>query len=166
MNRVAVIGSSGAGKTTFSLKLSQHLAIDVIHLDKYFWQANWTATPKEAWREKQKELLSAETWIVDGNYGGTFDIRLSQADTIIFLDYSRYLCTWRAVNRTLRYYKRKRPDMAEGCHERFDFAFLNYVWMFPIKSKPKLLAALEKQKDKTIIILNSDLKAETFLKTL
>ncbi len=166
MKRVAVIGSSGAEKTTVSLKLSQRLAMDAIHLDKEFWQANWTATPKEAWREKQKELVSAETWIVDGNYGGSFDIRLSQADTIIFLDYSRYLCTWRAAKRTLHYYKRKRPDMAEACHERFDVAFLNYVSMFPIKSKPKLLAALEKQKDKTIIILNSDQKAEAFLKTL
>lgn len=36
-----------------------------------------------------------------------------------------------------------RPDMAEGCRERFDLKFLYWVWSYPYRRRPKILARLD-----------------------
>jgi adenylate kinase family enzyme len=56
-----------------------------VHLDHHFWQPGWVETPKEAWRQRQTELLAADRWIADGNYGSTFDVRFERADTVIVI---------------------------------------------------------------------------------
>lgn len=125
MKRIAVVGSSGAGKSTLSRELSRILDIPVIHLDVHYWQPGWVETPDEVWLERQKTLLNGESWIVDGNFGSTLDMRLGAADTVIFLDFSRFLCTYRVLKRLTMYRKGERPDMAEGCNERFDWDFIS-----------------------------------------
>lgn len=42
--KIVIIGSAGAGKTTFARRLGKILDIEVFHLDRYFWG--------EGWREK------------------------------------------------------------------------------------------------------------------
>ena len=83
-----VIGCGGSGKTTFSQEISKILGMDVIHLDLLFWKPGWVETEKSKWKQIVKEISSQKQWIIDGNYGSTIDIRLSAADTIIFLDRS------------------------------------------------------------------------------
>ncbi len=71
VKRVAVVGSGGAGKSTLARELGQRTGIPVIHLDEHFWKPGWVATAAEEWRAVQNDLLAADCWIVDGNYGGT-----------------------------------------------------------------------------------------------
>jgi hypothetical protein len=52
---------------------------------------------------------------MDGNYGGTMELRLAAADTIIYLDLPPPLCLWRVFLRFWRYRGRSRPDVAAGC---------------------------------------------------
>ncbi|MCT1577778.1 hypothetical protein M3E13_12690 [Oceanobacillus kimchii] len=47
--------------------------------------------------------MERESWIIDGNYGGTMEIRLHAADTIIFLHISRYICLFRAIKRSIKF---------------------------------------------------------------
>ena len=75
----------------------------------------------------QQKLVRKDEWIIDGNYGGTMDIRLREADIVIFLDYSRYLCLYRALKRMIQYRNKSRPDMVEGNNERLDYAFLKWI---------------------------------------
>lgn len=84
MRRIAVIGCGGAGKTTLSRELGEILKLPVYHLDSFFWNPGWVPTPPEEWRRIQEELVSRDEWIMDGDYGGTLDIRFGRADTIIF----------------------------------------------------------------------------------
>lgn len=42
MKRISIIGSSGAGKSTFARRLGEITGLEVIHLDKIYWQPNWT----------------------------------------------------------------------------------------------------------------------------
>jgi adenylate kinase family enzyme len=49
MQRVAIIGSRGAGKSTLARKLGGILGLPVIHLDKEYWQPGWTEPPKAEW---------------------------------------------------------------------------------------------------------------------
>ncbi|MEM6633628.1 MAG: DNA topology modulation protein [Bacteroidota bacterium] len=164
MERVMVIGCSGAGKSTFSRKLSQLTALELIHLDQHFWKPNWEEIDKAEWKEIVEMLSSKPKWIIDGNYGGTMDIRLSRADTIIFLDYPTLTCLWRVTKRTLTYRGRERPDMPKGCKERFDLNFYLYVAMYNTTRRKEILDKLAKVKgEKRMLIFNNDREASHFL---
>jgi adenylate kinase family enzyme len=120
--------------------------------------------PKDEWRRKVEELCARERWVMDGNYSGTLELRLAACDTVIFLDLPRTLCTWRVLKRSVIYRKSTRPDMAEGCRERFDFKFLQWVWTYPKRRRPKLLARLEEiAADKQVIRLCSSDEVEKFI---
>lgn len=167
MKRIALIGSGGSGKSTLARKLGTKLNIEVYHLDALLWKPNWQPTSKEEQRKIQMELVKKEEWIIDGNYNGTMDIRLREADTIIFLDFSRVLCTYRALKRMIQYRNRKRPDMAEGVKERFDLNFMKWIWNYPRTIRPLVLKRLEKlPNDKVIIILKSPKEAQHFLNSI
>jgi len=95
MTKIAVIGSPGAGKSTLARQLGQVLGSEVFHLDAFYWKPGWVETPKEEWVEIQKKLVTKDSWIIDGNYGSTIEIRLQAAEVIIFLDLPRSVCLWR-----------------------------------------------------------------------
>ncbi|MEW5922698.1 MAG: hypothetical protein AB1746_01785 [Candidatus Zixiibacteriota bacterium] len=59
-NKILVIGSPGAGKSTFSIRLGQLLDLPVIHLDYHFWNPGWIETDKDKWREKVVGLVTGE----------------------------------------------------------------------------------------------------------
>jgi adenylate kinase family enzyme len=143
--RVAVVGSPGAGKTTFAVELGRRTGLPVIHLDRQYWQPGWIETPAEAWRTRQRELLAGDAWIVDGNYGATLDVRFARADTVIVLAPPRLLCVVRALRRSLRHHGR--AVQAPGCPERLNLEFLLWVWRFPRDSRPRLDAALDAHRD-------------------
>ena len=115
----------------------------------------------------QEELVQNEEWVIDGNWSSTLDIRLKAADTIIFLDYSRYLCIYRAVKRRILYRNKSRPDMVEGNKERLDANFLKYIWMYPKEKKPKVMEKLgEISNRKQVIILKSPKETHRFLEQI
>jgi adenylate kinase family enzyme len=164
MKKVVLIGSGGSGKSTIARQLGEKLKIDVYHLDALFWKPNWVGVPKDKQRKVQNELVSKEEWVIDGNYGGTMEVRLSAADTIIFLDIHRTICVYRAFKRMLQYRNKTRPDMGQGCEERFDLDFLKWIWHYPKTKRPGILKRLEQlSKDKQVIILKSPKEVQQFL---
>lgn len=92
MQRIALIGSPGAGKATLARCLGQALGLPVYHLDALYWKPGWEPTPRAEWRELQLRLVAGDRWLIDGNYGGTMAIRLTAADTVICLDLPRWVC--------------------------------------------------------------------------
>lgn len=167
MNKIAIIGSGGAGKSTFARQISDKLNIEVYHLDAILWKPNWVGTSKDEQKQIQHNLVAKESWIIDGNYGGTLDIRLNTADTVIFLDIHRVTCIYRAIERVLRYRNKTRPDMGEGCEEKFDMGFLKWVWDYPKKKRPSILKMLEEvSKEKNVIILCSPKEVKEFIGNL
>lgn len=165
MQRIVVIGSCGAGKSTLARTLGEKLALPVIHLDSYYWQEGWIETERSEWINIQQKLIKGDRWIIDGNYSNTLEIRLKAADAIIWLDFSRRLCLWRVVTRYIKYRGRVRPDMAAGCQEKLNLEFLQYVWNFPTQGRTKILGKLAKYRDfKQIIILSNPRQVSDFLK--
>ncbi|MET3576327.1 adenylate kinase family enzyme [Bhargavaea ullalensis] len=102
MDRIMLIGSGGAGKSTLARKLGERLGIDVHHLDALLWKPGWELTTRDEQRKIQSGLFDGKRWIVDGNYGATMDERLQAADTVIFLDMPRRLCLYRILKRRIR----------------------------------------------------------------
>lgn len=165
MKKVLVIGSSGAGKSTFARRLHQATGLPLIHLDRLYWKPNWVeTTDKNQWRETVGKVLQGGEWIIDGNYSGTLEMRIEKCDTVIFLDLSRIVCTYRVIKRVALYRKGGRPDMADGCDEKFDWEFVKLTWNYPMRSKPNVEKILEKfAAEKTILRLTSKREIENFL---
>ncbi len=164
MKKIMVIGSGGAGKSTFAVKLGQMLNIEVIHLDSLYWQPGWVKLANDAWDATLAALLAREAWIMDGNYTRTLALRLAACDTVIFLDLARTVCLWRILRRRLRYWHGVRPDMGAGCEERVTLEFARWVWDYPRRVRPKVLALLRAhEQSKRIIRLSSQAAVEKFL---
>jgi adenylate kinase family enzyme len=168
MQRVIVIGSGGAGKSTFAAKLGAGLALPVIHLDREFWRAGWIEPPKEEWAARVRELCAQPRWVMDGNYGGTLEARIAASDTIVFLDLPRWLCLIRVLRRNMRYLGRARPDMNPGCPERVpQLKFLRWIWDYPATRRPRLIRMLEGiQTPKRVVILSSRNAVSAFLRSI
>jgi adenylate kinase family enzyme len=164
MKKILIIGSGGAGKSTLARELGTILGLQVIHLDAWYWNPGWVETPKAKWQTIIQDLTLRESWIMDGNYGGTLDIRLSVADTVIFLDFSRILCLSRVIKRRFMYARQSRPDMASDCPERLNWEFFKYIWSYPITRRPIILEKLNQlTQNQQVIILHEPKGVREFL---
>ena len=167
VKKVVVIGSSGAGKSVFSTRLGEITGLPVIHLDKHHWRSGWTEPPKDEWCRQVDELASGASWIIDGNFGGTMEMRLAKCDTAILLDLPRHVCTWRVMKRVIRYYGRTRPDLAPGCPERIDLQVIKWVWKFPKDTRPVVIERLSRVAGSVSVIrLTSTAQVEEFLASI
>lgn len=168
MKRICIIGACGSGKSTLALALKEKLQLPLFHIDQIFWQANWQEIGTEKLITTLQEIMTTnQQWIIDGNYGSSLDIRLQQADTVIFLDYPRFIYFPRVIKRYLQYHGKVRADMASGCIEKFDVAFLKFVWHFNKTSRPKILKALNNMPvDCQLVQLTSPKATAIFLKNL
>ncbi|UFJ39511.1 AAA family ATPase [Brevibacillus humidisoli] len=137
----------------------------MIHLDSFYWKPGWQATPREEWEEIVTKLAEQDEWIIDGNYSQTLDVRLDKSDTVIFFDFPRSLCLYRVVKRRIQYHGKTRADMAEGCSEKIDWEFLQWIWNFRKKKRPAILQKLKAVQDgKTVVIFRHPQEAEQYQK--
>ena len=141
--RIMVVGSGGAGKSTFSRALGEITKLPVIHLDYHNWRPGWVPTPTQEWRAQVENLAAGEEWIIDGNYGGTLATRVKRCDAIVFFDFNRFTCLWGVVKRFFFQRGKPRPDMGEGCPERLDWAFIRWVWGYRKTSRFKVVHAID-----------------------
>jgi adenylate kinase family enzyme len=162
MKKVLIIGSGGSGKSTAAIKLGAITGLPVIHLDTYFWKPDWIRVSKDEWLLKVKELCAQPRWIMDGNYRGTMDLRLREADTIIFLYFPRLICIWGIIKRRFS----KRADTIEGCREKIDLEFFKWVWNYNGTHVPGIMEKLHNIKDKEIYILRNRKQLKMLLEDL
>jgi len=164
MQRILVTGCCGAGKSTFSKKLQSILKLELIHLDQYYHKPNWEETEQKEWEKTVNELVEKPSWIMDGNYSETMEVRIKSADTIIYLDYPILKCFWRVIIRIFKYHGVVRSDMANGCKERFNLEFLHFVLTFNSKNRKGFMQKLKLVKDKKrVLVFKTDKQADKFL---
>lgn len=164
MHRVLIVGNSGGGKSTLARRLGEQTGLPVIHLDVMFWKPGWVERDDAEFRVSVAEALQAPTWITDGNFGDTWDLRMPLADTIVWIDQPRALCLFRAIWRMVTYRHGGRPDMAEGCREALDLKFYHFIWTYNRKVRPRLETALATHgAHARVVRLRSDREIATFL---
>ena len=142
MRRVLIIGPCGSGKSTLARELAPRMGLPLVHMDQLGWQAGWVETEKAELHARLAEAVAQDQWLIEGNYGSTLAPRLERADTVIYLDFPIRLCLWRLAKRIRSNRGRSRPDMPEGCPERFDAAFFWYVMTWNSGPGPRTEAKL------------------------
>lgn len=164
MQRIAILGCSGGGKSTLARALGAKLDLPVIHLDALYWLPGWVERDRAEFRALLAEALTGERWIVDGNYSHCLDLRLPRADTIVVIDRSRLVCLWRVTRRWLTHLGRTRPDMGEGCPEKIDWEFVQFIWNYPKLNAPRRDAGVaEYGAHARLVHLTSDRQVRDFL---
>ena len=158
--KILIIGSPGAGKSTFARKLSALSGLPLVHLDLLWHNADRTCVPIEVFDARLDEVLKRKQWIIDGNYTRTMRKRLESCDTVFFLDYPLDVCLAGMESRI----GKPRPDMP-WIEQEFDEEFRQYIIGFPRERVPMIYKMLEEYKEsKRIIIMKSREDAESYLR--
>ena len=165
MHRVLVLGPCGAGKSTLAFALAERWGLPLFHMDKLAWMAGWIERSDAELAQRIAEVVGGDEWLLEGNYGSMLHLRLPRATQVIYLDYPIPLCMWRILKRIRRYRGTTRPDMTEGCEERFDPGFTLYVAGWPWGPRKRLEDALAGYEDR-IVRLRSPRETERWLAAL
>lgn len=169
MNRIMIFGFSGGGKSMLARKMGEILGIEPTHFDAIHWLPNWVESTREYKREVIKPILERDRWIIEGNYRHIYwQERLELADTVIFIDVNRFTCMYQAWKRSRIYKGKTRPDMGEGCTEKFDLEFAKWVFFKGRKKRKNYLDIMKMLKDtgKDTYILKGKKDINKFLKGL
>ncbi len=169
MQRVLVMGSSGSGKSTFARRLSEMIGVPFVSLDALYWKPGWVASDNAEFDERVTEIARQPQWVMDGNYTryGAGELRRHSSDTVIWFDLPRRTCMLGIMRRVAGSYGKVRPEMAEGCPEKFDFEFFHYVWTYRRQQRPKLLKYFEGLRaDQSFVRFTDRMQANEYLKEI
>lgn len=160
MKKAIVIGSPGAGKSTFARKLRDMTGMPLYHLDTIWHLPDRTTISREQFDEKHSDILEKDCWIIDGNYSRTLEIRLKHCDTVFLLDYPVDVCLSGVSERI----GKEREEMP-WIEQEFDKEFRQYIVDFPHKRMPwikELLGQYSEGKD--IHVFHSREEADDYFK--
>lgn len=150
MKKILIIGSPGAGKSSFARRLRDELSIPLFHLDMIWYRSDRTTVSREQFEAELREIVKKDSWILDGNYGRTLEMRLIECDTVFLLDLPTDVCLSGAESRI----GRKREDLP-WVEEELDAEFRQWIVDFPKDQLPAIYALLEKYKYKNITVFKS-----------
>jgi adenylate kinase family enzyme len=151
VDRIAIVGCIGAGKSTLARQLGAALGLEVIHLDRLWWEdgsyvIRGRKTVRErtlappAYRRVHEEVVAADRWVIDGD-AAWLDLRLGRADTIVFMDLPGWLCAGRVIRRAGKPRADYPPNVRESW--RWTLVLLKWiVWTYPRSRSPAIAAGV------------------------
>lgn len=167
--KIAIIGYSGAGKSTMARALSQRYGCPVLHLDTIQFLPGWRERDRGEAAALVRDFMDRhDSWIIDGNYTA-FDRerRLREADRILIFDFPRRTCLRHIIGRYRMWRGRTRPDLAAGCPEKIDWEFLCWVlWRGRTRKRRESLRSAALLYPQKAVVLRTRAQADRFLATL
>lgn len=163
MQRVMIIGCPGSGKSTFARKLHALTHLPLYHLDLLYWNADKTPVAPAIFQQRLNDMVNQKSWIIDGNYHDTLQIRIEACDSICFLDYPTPLCLAGALARR----GTARPDMPWiEPSDYIDEEFIQFIKDFPYRERPRILSALNEHPEKAVHRFVTREQSDMFLQSL
>lgn len=166
--RIAIIGYSGSGKSTLAKKLGGYYRAEILHLDSVHWLPGWQERPLSEEQKIVNGFMDRNaSWVIEGNYRKVaFERRLKEADLIIFMNFPRRICFFRAWKRYFTYRGKTREDMGEGCPEKMDWTFIRWI-LHDGRSKRHREAFRKVQEDyrEKVVVIRNPRELKNFLTT-
>jgi len=162
VDRIAIIGCGGSGKSHLARTLATQLGVAPVHLDALYYDKNWNPLDQEAFAALQRDLVAAPRWIIDGNYASTLPIRLEAADTVIFLDLPGWACLWGILQRRLRHGGGQLQ--AIGVYDRITCDFIRYILGYRRRMAPRVRELItDHAASAQVTVLHSRVAARRYL---
>jgi adenylate kinase family enzyme len=162
VNRIAIIGCGGSGKSHLARQLATTLGVTPIHLDALYYDKHWNPLPKDEFAALQQGLVAAPRWVIDGNYASTLPIRLEAADTVIFLDLPARTCLQGIAQRRLRHGGGQHDTI--GVYDRITWNFVRYILGYRRTMAPRVRTLIaEHAGDANLTVLRSRRAARRYL---
>ena len=159
MLKIIIVGSPGAGKSTFARKLRDITGIPLFYLDMLWHKPDRTTVTQEEFNNRLNGILQKDRWIIDGNYQRTLEPRLQACDTVFLMDLPLETCISGAESRI----GKKREDLP-WTELEFDPEFKQWIQDFPKNRLPQLYEMIETYKDnKEIMVFHSRKEADDYL---
>ena len=142
VQKIAIIGNGGGGKSTLARRLGQELNLPVYSVDDFAWQPGWQPTSEEDMLGVHGEWLSQSSWIIDG--WGSWNLieqRFGDADMVVFVDFPLKLHYWWAAKRQLRAVLGLSPGWPPpGCRaSTITYRLFKTLWNVHHKLRPRLI---------------------------
>lgn len=161
MNRIAVIGCPGSGKSTFAIALHEKTGLPLYHLDNIWWKPDRTHITRDEFDARLAEILNRDEWIIDGSYSRTFEPRIAACDTVILLDYDTDVCMQGITERV----GQVRPDIP-WTEQTLDPELVELVRTYRERNNPVLTELFDRFRNKTIHIFRTRDEADAWLNGL
>lgn len=162
MNRIAIIGCGGSGKSHLARQLATTLGVTPVHLDALYYDTHWNPLPKDEFAALQHDLVTAPRWVIDGNYASTLPIRLEAADTVIFLDLPARTCLQGIAQRRLRHGGGQHDTI--GIYDRITWNFVRYILGYRRTMAPRVRTMIAGHAgDAEVTVLRSRRAARRYL---
>lgn len=150
MQKIAVIGNSGGGKTVLTQKLSKKFNLPATHVDSIQFLRGMQIRPHNESIEILRKIQNQDQWIIDGY--GPLDIlqeRLALADRIIFIDMPLWRHYWWCTKRQIKNIWSPRKELPEDCDEltwQHTKKLYQSLWQVHTKMRPEMLRILSQKK--------------------
>ena len=161
MKKVIIIGCCGSGKSTFARQLHACTGIPLFHLDQLNWNENKTTVEKEVFLKRVQDVIQKDSWIIDGNYGSSIEMRMQACDTVFFLDYPVDIC----IQGIHEQVGKVRTDIP-WVEDEVDEDLIEFVRNYEKEDRPEILELLSKYKEKDIHIFRNRKDAKIYLESL
>jgi len=162
MKRIIIIGCPGSGKTTFAEKLRAKTDLPLFHLDAIWHKPDKTHISRAEYDARLAEILTLDSWIIDGNYSRTIETRMSACDTVFLFDLPAEVCIDGAIARL----GKPRYDMP-WIDTELDPNFKKEIEEFGNKNLPTIYALIDKYKDgRTVVIFKSREEADDYIRQI
>lgn len=154
MNRIAIIGGPGTGKSTLAKNIGKELNLPIYHIDGIHHLKNWEKRDTEERDKMILEKVNESKWVIDGTYKSTLEIRVQKSDIVIFLNYSTIA---RLKGIFLRYFKTKGKERPEipGCKEKMSLEFIKFTINWNKTKGSTIKEVLDRNKNKKVLMFKN-----------
>ncbi len=87
MERIAVIGNSGGGKSSLARALAARRNLPHVELDALLWRPGWQLVDTAEYEKAHRRAIAAPAWVTDGlGRRNSIPRRLARATAIVLVD--------------------------------------------------------------------------------